>query len=95
MTCEMHKPMNGSEIARELGMTRQAVSYSIRKSMKKMYRRVINLGLAEKPFQVILVLMESLNINHNVEDIKEFVKLFDEDTIKLVMDDARKTYNVR
>jgi len=95
MTCETHKPMNGSEIARELGMTRQAVSYSIRKSMKKMYKRVINLGLAEKPFQVILVLMESLNINPNVEDIKEFVKLFDEDIIKLVMDDARKTYNVR
>jgi len=94
MIYEKQKPMNGSEIARELGMTRQAISYSIRKSMKKLYKRVINLGLAEKPFQVILVLMESLNINSNVEDLKEFIKLFDDDIIKLVMDDARKTYNV-
>jgi len=95
MICEMQKPLNGSEIAKNLGMTRQAVSYSIRKSMKKMYKRVINLGLAEKPFDTILVLMEVLNVGSNsTSDIKEFLKLFDDDILELVKKDARSTYNI-
>jgi predicted transcriptional regulator len=88
--------LNGSEIARKLGMTRQAVSYSIRKSMKKLYKRVVNLGLAEKPFDVILVLMEILNVSSNsLSDLKEFLKLFDDDIMKLVINDAKNTYNIK
>ncbi len=95
MNCDTQRSMNGSEIAKILGMTRQAVSYSTRKSMKKMYKRVINLGLAEKPFDVVLVLMEVLNVGSNSSsDIKEFLKLFDDDTINLVREDARNTYNI-
>ena len=30
-------PLNGAQIGEELGISRQAVSYSIRKSMKTMY----------------------------------------------------------
>ncbi len=96
MNNKMTKPMSGSEIARELGMTRQSVSYSIRKSMKKMYKRVINLGIADTPFQVILVLMDVLNVKSNsVKDIKEFVALFDKDVINSVMEDAKKIYNIQ
>jgi predicted transcriptional regulator len=95
MDFDLTKPMNGSEIAEKLGMTRQAVSYSIRKSMKKMYKRVINLGLADSPFQVILVLMEVLNVNSSVSDIKEFIKLFDKDIVDAVMADAKNIYNIK
>jgi predicted DNA-binding protein YlxM (UPF0122 family) len=95
MDFESTKPMNGSEIAEKLDMTRQAVSYCIRKSMKKMYKRVINLGLADSPFQVILVLMEVLNVNSSVSDIKEFIKLFDKDIVEAVMEDARNTYHIK
>jgi predicted transcriptional regulator len=95
MDFDLTKPLNGSEIAEKLGMTRQAVSYSIRKSMKKMYKRVINLGLADSPFQVILVLMEILNVNSSVSDIKEFIKLFDKDIVDAVMADAKNIYNIK
>ena len=95
MNCEIRKPMSGSEIAKEMGMSRQAVSYSIKKSMKKMYKRIKNLGMADTPFQIILVLMTVLNVNSSVEEIKNFMKLFDEDITKAVMEDAKNTYNIR
>jgi hypothetical protein len=96
MSCEMRNPMNGSEIAKSLGMSRQAVSYSIRKSMKKMYKRVINLGMADSPFDATLVLMGVLNINSNsISDTKEFLNLFDDDTQKLIVDDAKNKYNIQ
>lgn len=88
-------PKNGSEIAKELGMTRQAVSVSIRKSMKKMYKRVLTLGLANTPFQAALVLMEALNINSNSPaDLKEFMRLFDKDTMRSITEDAKRIYNI-
>lgn len=88
-------PKNGSEIAKDLGMTRQAVSVSIRKSIKKMYKRVISLGIADTPFQAVLVLMEVLNVNSNSpKDIKEFIRLFDKDIMELIKEDAKKIYNL-
>ena len=89
-------PMNGSQIAEQLGISRQSVSYSIRRSMKKLYKKVISMGLADRPFDAVLVLMDVLNVgNKDESDIKNFLKLFDKKTIDSVMEDARKSYNIR
>ena len=89
------KPMSGAEIADKLGISRQAVSYSLRKSMKKMYHRVLQDGIAETPFQAILSLMEALKVDSNsVDDVKVFLKLFDKDIIDSVTEEATRTYKV-
>jgi predicted DNA binding protein len=89
------KPMNGTQIAKKLGITRQAVSCSIRKSMRKMYHRVLNDGIADTPFQAVVVLMGMLNVSSNsITDIKVFLKMFDKDIIDSVTKDASREYNV-
>jgi len=88
--------MNGAEIAKELGISRQAVSYSIRKSMKKMYKYVLAEGIASSPFQAALALMDVLNVNKgSVSDIKEFISLFDKDIYKQISNDAASQFNIK
>lgn len=95
MTDNNGRPMNGAEIAKKLGISRQAVSYSIRTSMKKMYKYVLTSGLADSPFQAAVVLMESLKVNKgSISDIKEFVSLFDKETRKKITDDAASQFNI-
>lgn len=82
---EYTKPMNGSEIAKELGISRQAVSYNIRKAIKKMYNYILEEKIAETPFQAVVVLMHALNVsNGDVSDIKGFLKLFDKSVISSI-----------
>jgi transcriptional regulator with XRE-family HTH domain len=88
-----NKPLNGAEIARELGITRQAVSYSIRKSMSKMYKYILLNNLANTPFDAILSLMTILDINNgNVDDIRGFINLFDKSIRKEIEKDAILIY---
>lgn len=88
--------MNGAEIAKELGISRQAVSYSIRKSMKKMYKYVLTEGIANSPFQAALALMDVLNVNKgSISDIKEFISLFDKDIYKQISNDAASQFNIK
>ena len=91
------QPLNGSQIGVELGISRQAVSYSIRKSMMKMYKEIIKKGWADpnSPFDVVLVLMEVLGVDGgNTDDVADFVKLLDKKTQKAVREDAVSKYNV-
>ena len=89
------KQMNGSEIAKTMGISRQAVSYSLRKSMRKMYHHVLNGDLAESPFQAVITLMGMLGVDSNsVDDVKTFLKLFDQDIIDSVTQDAAMTYKI-
>jgi DNA-binding transcriptional regulator GbsR (MarR family) len=91
----MNKPMTGQEIAKELGISRQAVSFTLRKSMAKMYYEVMNQGFSDSPFDTIQTLSEMLQINMGDEaDIKEFVSLFPEEIQEEVKADARRMYNV-
>ena len=88
--------MNGAEIAREIGITRQAVSYAIRRSMAKMYNYVIEQGWAESPFDAIVVLMKILNINNgSIDDVYEFLSLFNLDIQEEVKKDALNQYGER
>jgi predicted DNA-binding transcriptional regulator len=93
---EYTKPMNGAEIAREIGITRQAVSYTLRKSMVKMYHAVIDKGWASSPFEAVVVLMTVLNVNNgDMKDIQEFISLFNLDIQEDVKKDALEKYGDR
>lgn len=92
---EYNTPMNGAEIARELGISRQAVSYSLRKSMNKMYHYVMSNDMANTPFDAILVLMSVLGVSNScVSDIEKFLKLFDKSIVNQVKADASSRYNI-
>lgn len=93
---EYNRPLNGAEIARKLDISRQAVSYTIRKSMGKLYRHILDDGIADSPFNAILSLMVILGVNNSdITDIQAFLKMFDKDIIKEVTDEAKKVYNIR
>lgn len=89
-------PLNGAEIARELDISRQAVSYSIRKSMRKMYQYILDKEIADTPFTAVLALMVVLGVNNSDNgDIQQFLRLFDKDIVDAVVEEARMTYNIR
>lgn len=92
---EYNAPMSGAQIASELGISKQAVSHTIRKSMNAMYRHILKKGMADSPFEAILVLMMVLGVeNNNMTDIKQFLKLFDKRIIERVKMEAIKTYHI-
>ena len=89
-------PMNGAQIAREIGITRQAVSYALRKAMVKMYHTVMDKGWADSPFEAVVVLMTILNVNNgDMNDVKEFISLFNLDIQEAVKKDALDKYGDR
>lgn len=71
------KPMSGSEIARLLGITRQTVSATTKRALVKMYNIVQQKGLADNPFDAMLVLMSMCNVHDgSLEDVTGFLALF-------------------
>ena len=93
---QYNTPMSGADIAKELKITRQAVSYTIHKSMKKMYNHVLSSGMADTPFQAVLCLMVSLGVNNSdIKDVRQFIKMFDKDVIAEVEAEAKEVYNIR
>jgi hypothetical protein len=92
----MGKPMNGAEIAREIGITRQAVSYTLRKSMVKMYKYILEKKWAESPFDAMVVLMTVLGVNNgDMKDVNDFISLFSLDIQSSIKEDAKNIYGDR
>jgi hypothetical protein len=89
------KPMNGSEIAVELGgMSRQAVSNTLKKAMKKFYKEVKKLDSSWTPFECVCTMMRMFNIPNDDVEIKKFFTLFPPDikaevTMQLMKDNTR------
>ena len=70
------KPMNGSEIAEALGITRQAVSNILKRAMKKFYDQVAIMDTQWGPFDRSCAMMRMLGVDNNIEEIKKFYMLF-------------------
>jgi DNA-binding transcriptional regulator LsrR (DeoR family) len=88
-------PMNGNQIAKEIGISRQAVSFALRKAMLKLYKEVIKRKYAETPFDAIYTLMVMFGLNDgSITDIREFVELFPENIQKDIKTDIICHYNV-
>lgn len=78
-------PMTGSEIARELDITRQTVSATTKRALGKMFKIVQDKGFADDPFDAMLVLMAMCNITDgNLEDVQYFISLFPTNIQELV-----------
>ena len=87
-----NKPMNGEEIAQELGITRQAVSYSLRKSMDTMYKYALA-NYADTPTEAVVALMRVLGVQAGtVEDFKEFISYFNDDIMRDIKRDIQISY---
>lgn len=72
--------MSGSEVARHLNITRQTVSTTTKRAVEKMYYRVLELRLADNPFDAMMVLMSMCNVTDGpMEDVSKFLDLFPDD----------------
>lgn len=76
MESEYVRPMDGSEIAVELGVTRQAVSNLLKRGMKKFYEQVKQIDSTWGPFECSCAMMKMFCISHSTEEIKKFYNLF-------------------
>ncbi len=91
----MGQPLNGTEIAKEIGISKQAVSFALRNAISKMYYEVQRQGYSDNPFDTVVTLMEMLQINNgSVKDIREFVLLLSKEIQQCIRTDATLKYNV-
>jgi transcriptional regulator len=72
--------LSGSDIARELGITRQTVSATTKRALGKMFYVVQEMKLADDAFEAMLVLMSMCNVaDGSMEDVFGFLSLFPKD----------------
>ena len=69
------EPLNGEEIAQELGTTRQYVCNTLKTALKKMYKGVKRLNPDMTPFEIINGIRNYLGIT-DTEEIQIFFNAF-------------------
>lgn len=85
-------PKNGSEIAKELGVTRQSVSNILKKAMKKVYLKAKEMEPLLSPFEISCTLLNILNVGHTQEEVKSFYNLFPLDIRNEIEKDALENH---
>ena len=80
-------PMNGSEIAEELGITRQDVSQLLKRALIKVYDNVRRLEPSLKPFETCVLMLEILNVDQTTEELKKFFRLLPHDLKETILSD--------
>jgi predicted transcriptional regulator len=80
--------MSGSEIARELGISRQAVSQALKRAMGKTYRGLLEQKITESPTETVLFMREWFGVLDE-EDIEQFFDLFPKDVQEEIREHAR------
>lgn len=80
-------PKTGEEIAKEIGITRQAVSQHLKRAVKKFYIETEKIDSTWGPFDIAVNMSIMLNIGEN--DLKKFLSLFPSTLKKKIEDDAR------
>lgn len=88
----MVKPLSGSEIAEELGITRQAVSNLLKRAMKKFYLKTSKLDNEWGPFEASCAMLKMLNVGNTAEEVKKFYLLFPKDIRDEIEADALKNH---
>jgi len=72
---ETYVNMSGTEVADELGITRQAVCQSLKKSIKKIYYRIKNIYQSSSPIEILAIMATMFNI-YSESEYKKFFNLF-------------------
>jgi len=71
------RPMTGAQIARELGITRQAVSNNLKRAMTKVYAEVKKTEKGWGPFETAVAMSQMFGVEQDSpEELKKFFKLF-------------------
>ena len=84
----MSRAMTGSEIARELNISRQAVSQSLKRGLTKMYITLRENGITESPTETMVCLQSFFDVKQE-DDVQQFIELFPQKIQREVKDDAR------
>jgi len=79
--------MTGAEIAKDLGITRQAVSNTLKRAMKKMFIAMKKENPDQSDFDVAVSLQIGLGVDD--VDVKKFFKLFPPDIRKKIESSAK------
>ena len=84
------KQMSGAEIAKELGITRQGVSNTLKRAMKKMFQEFKKVDKTWGDFETAVAMAQGFNdiVDDEVE-LKKFFKLFPPDIRKKIEADAK------
>jgi DNA-binding transcriptional regulator LsrR (DeoR family) len=85
---KIYEGMTGAEIGKELGITRQAVSNTLKRAMKKVFIEMKK-ETGGSDFEVAVSLMIGLGVEDS--DAKNFFKLFPPDIRKKIEDSANET----
>ena len=72
--CERPKPMSGSEIAEVLGVSRMAVSQSIKRGVKKIYFLFKKSNSNLDPFEIAVMMSQLFYVS--LDNDKEMMKFF-------------------
>jgi len=71
------KPLTGAEIARELNITRQAVSNNLKRAMTKVYDEIKRSEKSWGPFETATAMSQMFGVEQDsAEELKKFFKLF-------------------
>lgn len=84
----VNRAMTGSEIARDLNISRQAVSQSLKRAVTKMYTGLMENGITTNPTETIMHMREYFHITDE-EDIIQFIELFPKKIREEVKEHAR------
>lgn len=83
----------GSEIARELNISRQAVSQSLKRAIVKIYEGLLSEKICETPTETLMFMRDWFGVEEE-EDIQQFYDLFPKYIKDDIIVDAR-TYSIR
>jgi len=86
------KACTGSEIARTLGISRQAVSQTLKRSVTKIYKGLQDEGITTSPMETILYMRDWFNITDE-EDLQQFYDMFPK-TIRDEIKEHARTYSI-
>ena len=87
MTMVQLPPMSGQEIADSLGVTRQAVSKTLKRAMEKMWKEFMK-DNSLSPFEAAAAMASGFNVTE--VEMKKFFKLFPPKVRKEIEADAAK-----
>jgi predicted transcriptional regulator len=89
---ERIKAKTGSEIARELDISRQAVSQTLKRAVTKIYKGLQEEGITDSPTETILFMRDWLNVTDE-EDLQQFYDMFPKNIREEIKEHAR-TYTI-
>lgn len=90
----LSEQLTGAEIAKELGITRQAVSNTLKRAMKKMFDEFQKMDKNWDAFEVAVAMSQGFgDLTNNEVEMKKFFKLFPPDLRRKIEKDAEKKFS--